>query len=618
MKNPTVPSLRTIVCCLGRRFLMLVVTVGMTVGMTGILEGLCWGRAAEEASAMAMATAAVELADLQKRCAELVGSRFDLAAARPLVERLVALTKRIRDEEHPDSVVALHYVAFLAQQSGRYAEAEKTWLRSLAIQKKQSRQDPIWFSRTLHMLAGVARDQFDFPRAMEYLHQALEMREKNLGPHHPETAGIVRTLGRLAARLGDFARAEALLLRSLDSFERAGRYYESEVTEVLGALAALYLEVGDVDKAEPLLKRSLALNEKHFGLEQARSINALSGLATVRRHRGDLAGAEALFRRALALREKISGPDDLGLGWPLHQLGEVLSDLGRFEEAENHLQRWRRIVQERLGPAHPNEAPALGALAENCEQRGDYRGARDLYAQALALVERHLGPDDYSTCAYRRDLARCDYFLGQPERALAAAPLIQDAEEKRFAAVLAFTSERQRLIYFTERIAGQSFKLWATIGAAGPLARAVLRTKGVVLDSLIEDRLLLESSSDPAIRSQMEAWSRLKLRVAHLRLNEGRAGEFPEGPSGMARATSAALEQQAEELELALGRQVAGLGGSRRALSVRVEDVSQALPGGSVLIEFIRYRHSYRRERQLRYGALIFRREREPVWERRR
>ena len=39
----------------------------------------------------------------------------------------------------------------------------------------------------------------------------------------------------------------------------------------------------------------------------------------------------------------------------------------------------------------------------------------------------------------------------------------------------------------------QSFSLPATLGSAPDIAQAVLRTKGVVLDSLVEDRLVAEA-----------------------------------------------------------------------------------------------------------------------------
>jgi CHAT domain-containing protein/tetratricopeptide (TPR) repeat protein len=556
-----------------------------------------------------------ELTLLQARCKELVAGQFKLVEARPVVDKLLALTLEQRDELHRDTVIALHWVAFLAQHSGRYAEAEQTWQRSLAIQEKSPTKDVVWFSRTLHMLAGVAQEQFDFPRAEDFLKRALESREGSLGPDHPETANVVRTLGGLAKKTGNFARAESLLLRALASFERAGRHYESAVTETLSSLAFLYLDLGDLDKAEPLLIRALKMNEEQLGPEHSRTINSLNGLGNVRLHRGDLAGAAELYERGLRLREELNGPDDLTLCWPLHQLASVHLRSNRFTEAETLLQRMLAVVCKRLGPAHPSSTSALDTLAQIHERRGDYLLARDCLSQALQISERHLGSDHYSTAVFRRSLARVQYALGHPEMALAAAAQIQDGEEKRRADVLSFTSERQRLVYNTEWGASDGYALWATMGAAAPLARAVLRTKGVVLDSLLEDRVLAEASGDPEIRRQADELARLKVRLAQLRLNDLAPGDLSTEPTRLRKSDIDALAQQAEGLEAALARKVAGLGGSRRALSVSAAQVQAAIPGGAALIEFLRYSHYQGKGlRRDSYGALILSREHEPRW----
>src|SRR6185503_11486112 len=66
-----------------------------------------------------------ELKQLQTRCEELLVRHFNLAEAKPVIEELLARTLEQHGEAHPETVVALHFVAFYAQQTGRYAEAEQ-------------------------------------------------------------------------------------------------------------------------------------------------------------------------------------------------------------------------------------------------------------------------------------------------------------------------------------------------------------------------------------------------------------------------------------------------------------------------------------------------------------
>src|SRR4029077_14686077 len=99
------------------------------------------------------------------------------------------------------------------------------------------------------------------------------------------------------------------------------------------------------------------------------------------------------------------------------------------------------------------------------------------------------------------------------ENALPLAKRSEQAEEKYLSNILSFTSEQQRLT-FQER--ATPYKLLATLGSAAELAQTVLRQKGVVLDSLLEDRLVAEASADPKQREIIAQLRAAKQRLMQL------------------------------------------------------------------------------------------------------
>ena len=123
----------------------------------------------------------------------------------------------------------------------------------------------------------------------------------------------------------------------------------------------------------------------------------------------------------------------------------------------------------------------------------------------------------------------------------------------------------------------------------------MLRQKGVVLDSLLEDRLVAEASSDPKQREIIEQLRAAKQGLMQLVL------EVPKDLSEAAQKQRAAekekLSTEVEQLEGGLARQVAGLGKARRALSVTVPQVQSVLPKQAVLIELLRYSHYLGKEK---------------------
>src|SRR5207249_2799678 len=87
------------------------------------------------------------------------------------------------------------------------------------------------------------------------------------------------------------------------------------------------------------------------------------------------------------------------------------------------------------------------------------------------------------------------------------------AQEKNLSGILSFTSEQQRLAF---QKTTNPYTLPATLGNAPELAAIVLRQKGVVLDSLLEDRLVAEASTNPKQRVIVDELRSAKQRLTKL------------------------------------------------------------------------------------------------------
>ena len=184
------------------------------------------------------------------------------------------------------------------------------------------------------------------------------------------------------------------------------------------------------------------------------------------------------------------------------------------------------------------------------------------------------------------------------------------SQETQLGNILSFTSEQQRLAF---QETTDPFTLSATLGSAPDIANAILRNKGVVLDSLLEDRLVAEASEDPKQREVIDQLRTAKQRYTQLSM------ELPKDISAEARQRrEAELEKRAaqiEELEAALAQQVSGLGRARRALSVTLAQVQGALTGDQLLVELLRYNHYLGKNKwERRYGALVIASKDEPRW----
>ena len=268
------------------------------------------------------------------------------------------------------------------------------------------------------------------------------------------------------------------------------------------------------------------------------------------------------------------------------------------------------IREKALGPEHPDTAISLNNLAELYGTTGDYAKAEPLYRRALGIWEKALGPEHPYTARNLENLAFLKIDLGKVDGALEFVGRAQKAQEAQLGNILSFTSEQQRLEF---QKTTNPFTLLATLGSAPDIAQAVLHNKGVVLDSMLEDRLVAEASKDAKQREvidQMRAAKQLYTRLSM---------EVPKDFSTEARQRrKAELEKRATQVELleaTLARQVSGLGRARRALSVTLAEVQGSLAADQVLVELLRYRHYIGKNRfEDRYGALVIASKNEPKW----
>jgi len=361
--------------------------------------------------------------------------------------------------------------------------------------------------------------------------------------------------------------------------------------------------MGDYAKAEPLYQRALKINEKALGPDHPTTAQALHNLALLYYSMGDYAKAEPFYQRALKIREKALGPDHPDTAISLNNLALLYLSMGDYAKAEPLLQRALKIREKALGPDHPDTAQALNNLAGLYDSMGDYAKAEPLFQRALKIAEKALGPHHPDTAQALKNLAMLKIDLGEPKDAIPLAKRARQAQEKYLSNILSFTSEQQRLTF---QETTNPYTLFARLGSATELAQTILRQKGVVLDSLLEDRLVAKASADPRQREIIAQLRAAKQRLMQLVL------EVPKDLSQAAQKQRAAEKQklstEVEQLEAGLARQVAGLGKARRALSITVPQVQSAIPKQAVLIELLRYPHD-----EL-YGAVVIPASGEPKW----
>ncbi len=111
-----------------------------------------------------------------------------------------------------------------------------------------------------------------YREAVEPLYlRALAIREKALGPNHPNAAISLNNLAALYRARGEYAKAEPLYLRALEILEKALGPNHPNVATALENYALLLAATNRADEAAKLRTRAAAIRENHARANAASS-----------------------------------------------------------------------------------------------------------------------------------------------------------------------------------------------------------------------------------------------------------------------------------------------------------------------------------------------------------
>lgn len=194
------------------------------------------------------------------------------------------------------------------------AQAEKDTERELLAEYRAAERrgpDDLAMAGTLYRLAILRRQQGQLAEAERLYLRSLAIREKEQGPNHPDVATTLNNLAGLKAAQGNYEAAQPLLERTLAIRETAFGSDDVLTAESLNNLALLYAAQGKADAAEPLYQRAVAILEQKHGSVKGELDRVLDNYAALLYETGRDSEAEQMEAHARVVRaaegQKVDG-----------------------------------------------------------------------------------------------------------------------------------------------------------------------------------------------------------------------------------------------------------------------------------------------------------------------
>ena len=383
-------------------------------------------------------------------------------SARPLLEKSVALRRRLLGEGNRDTLDSLNALATVLQDQGALADAETDFRAVLAGRTRLLGADDADTLVSANNLGLVLQLEGKLPEAESHFRRALEGEKRTLPPEDNEILTSLNNLGLLLQQEGRPAEAEPYLVEVLDRCRRVFGNDHPHTLTAINNMGVLLMAEGRPAEVEPLWREALetrrrVLGPDHpltllstlnmgmvlriegrladadpfataaaegsrrvLGAEHPRALGAAAALGMLRHAQGRLPEAEAIERACLAVRRRTLGDDHPDTLDSIYSLGALLHDEGRLDEAEPLLREAVDRGRSKLGAAHPQTLGAMSGLGDLETTRGRLQEAKGILEETLDVARRALLPGHRVTGRTLNAYGRCLCRLGRYPEAEAA------------------------------------------------------------------------------------------------------------------------------------------------------------------------------------------------------
>lgn len=366
------------------------------------------------------------------------------------------MIEKLNMEKDINQVSFISDIAHLQYCLAEYKDAEKLYEKILQIRKKNLGEKHPDTATSYDNLANVYVRQGEYQKAVNLYEKSLQISKRTLGEQHLDTIERYNCLAQAYMRQGEDKKMMKLSEKCLQLSKKVPRKYNM-ITD-----AWTYMCKGEYRKAEKLYEDSLCIVEDILGAGHPSISVIYENLETVYMHQRKYEKAEKLFESRLCKMERILGTEHPDTAKVYASLAKVYIGQGSYEKAEELCKKCLCKMEKVLGTEHPDTAMIYADLAHEYTKQGKYETAEELYEKCLCIMEKVFGKESMNMAMIYGDLAMMYCFQGKYEKTLSYFLKAYRIEVTKFGSNYSTTKtifENMEKIY-SKLSLNDDFKVW--------------------------------------------------------------------------------------------------------------------------------------------------------------
>jgi tetratricopeptide (TPR) repeat protein len=356
----------------------------------------------DESSSGRCVMSPVVFSDVQYMLAKLYSGNGQFQKADSLFAAVQTYRQREFGENRQQTADVLNDIAKHKFSQRMYSEALELYERVLAIKRITIGEKSTSFIRTVRDIGMFYHDLADYDIAFRYFINALEVTERNYGPHHPAVADILNEMAftkyMQQKSSGEFNDVTQLYERALRIREASFGEYHGDIANTINHLANVYrakLEAGDVEagvRAIELYKRAKAIKEHVFPSRHPEVLLSRNNLANMLLMEKKFEEAAAEHEEVLRIRQELHGVDHLQTATSYKNCGLAQLGLKNYEKSLEYHLTAMRIRATGFGEEHPKTAESCACVGDVYVAYGRPMEAVPYYQRAIHAWNKKMGP----------------------------------------------------------------------------------------------------------------------------------------------------------------------------------------------------------------------------------
>ena len=279
-------------------------------------------------------------------------------------------------------------------QQYQLEEALQAYREALALGAalfREEDEEDIELATVHNGMARAYREGGQYQNALEEYRQVLALREKVLGPEHPDTASTYNNIAIVCNRLGEYGTALEWSQKALAIQESTLGTEHLDTAETYNTIADTYTYQGQYAEALEWCEKALSVRGKVLGEDHPDTATTYNNIASVYDNQGEYAKALEWYQKALTLREKVLGEDHPDTAATYNNIASVYDNQGEYEKALEWFQKDLAISEKVLGKKHPDTASTYNNIAVVYANQKNYTTALEWYQKAYRILPKTLG-----------------------------------------------------------------------------------------------------------------------------------------------------------------------------------------------------------------------------------